>query len=279
MPNSPTEVPPLRAALLAQLGGAAAVLLLVGGLGRLTAVDFWQVPLLLALLQGGIAALISYWQRVPLWWLPIHLAFAPLAVAVQRLGIAPGWFLAAFVLLLLVFWRTDKSRVPLYLSNRATAAALLKLLPAVPVRFIDLGCGDGGLLARLARARPDCRLTGIEHAPLPWLVAKLRTAGRPNVTIRYGDFWREPLGEYGLVYAFLSPAPMPRLWKKACAELGPGALLVSNSFAVPGVAAEASVTVTDRRATRLYLYRLPDGTDKGGDSAAFPAIPHPANQE
>lgn len=279
MPSSPTEVPPLRAALFAQLGGAAVVVLLVVALGRLAAVDFWQVPLLLALLQGGIAALISFRQRVPLWWLPIHLIFTPLAVAVQRLGIAPGWFLAAFLLLLLVFWRTDKSRVPLYLSNRATAAALLKLLPAAPVGFIDLGCGDGGLLTRLARARPDCRFAGIEHAPLPWLVARLRTAGLPNVTIRYGDFWREPLGEYGLVYAFLSPAPMPRLWKKACTELGPGALLVSNSFAVPGVAAAATVTVADRRTTHLYLYRLANGTDKGRDSAAFPAIPHPANQE
>lgn len=255
------------------------VLLLVIGLGQLTAVDFWQIPYILALLQGAIAAMISLRQRVPPWWLLIHLAFAPLAVAVQRLDIAPGWFLAAFVLLLLVFWRTDKSRVPLYLSNRATANALLKLLPATPVKVLDLGCGDGGLLSRLAKARPDCRFTGIEHAPLPWLVARLRSAGLPNLTIRRGDFWQESLSEYGLIYAFLSPAPMPRLWEKVRAELKNGAVLVSNSFAVPDVAADSAVAVADRRATRLYLYRLPRGTDKDGDSAAFPAIPRPSNQE
>ncbi|MDP1652850.1 MAG: methyltransferase type 12 [Rhodocyclaceae bacterium] len=282
MTDSPVEALPLRAAILAQLGGAAVVLLLVVGLGRLTAVDFWQIPFVLALLQGAIAAMISLRQRVPPWWLLIHLAFAPLAVAVQRLDIAPGWFLAAFVLLLLVFWRTDKSRVPLYLSNRATADALLKLLPATPVKVLDLGCGDGGLLARLARARPNCRFIGIEHAPLPWLVARLRSVGLSNLTIRHGDFWQEPLGDYGLIYAFLSPAPMPRLWKKARAELKKGAVLVSNSFAVPDVEAEstvATVAVADRRATRLYLYRLPCGTDKDDDSAAFPAIPRPADQE
>ncbi len=255
------------------------MLLLVMGLGQLTAVDFWQIPYILALLQGGIAAMISLRQRVPPWWLLIHLAFAPLAVAVQRLDIAPGWFLVVFVLLLLVFWRTDKSRVPLYLSNRTTAAALLKLLPTTPIKVLDLGCGDGGLLCRLAKARPDCRFSGIEHAPLPWLVARLRAIGLPNVTIRRGDFWQEPLGDYGLIYAFLSPAPMPRLWEKACSELKNGAVLVSNSFAVPDVAANSTIAVADRRATRLYLYRVPRGTDKDGDSAAFPAIPRPANQE
>ncbi len=234
--------------------------------------------------------MISLRQRVPPWWLLIHLAFAPLAVAVQRLDIAPGWFLAAFVLLLLVFWRTDKSRVPLYLSNRATAAALLKLLPATgggvvlgrpgtDFKVLDLGCGDGGLLSRLAKARPDCHFTGIEHAPLPWLVAKLRSLRLSNLAIRRGDFWQEPLGEYGLVYAFLSPAPMPQLWEKARAEMKIGAVLVSNSFAVPDVAPDSIVAVADRRATRLYVYRSPCRTNKDDDSVAFPATLHAPNRE
>lgn len=290
MSSPATETSPLRAAILAQLGGAAVVLLLVVGLGRLTTVDFWQIPFVLALLQGAIAAMISLRQRVPPWWRLIHLVFVPLAVAVQRLDIAPGWFLAAFVLLLLVFWRTDKSRVPLFLSNRATADALLRLLPptgegvvlgrpGADFKVLDLGCGDGGLLSRLAKARPDCGFTGIEHAPLPWLAARLRSIGLPNLTIRHGDFWQEPLRDYGLIYAFLSPAPMPRLWTKARAELEKGAVLVSNSFAVPDVTADTTVTVADRRATRLYLYRFPRDTDKDGDSAAFPATPRPADQE
>jgi SAM-dependent methyltransferase len=170
------------------------------------------------------------------------------------LAIAPGWFLAAFVLLLLVFWRTDKSRVPLYLTNRATAEALLKLLPASPCRILDLGCGDGGLLRRLATARPDCSFTGIEHAPLTWLVARLRNIRQANATIRRGDLWQEPLGDYTVVYAFLSPAPMLELWSKARAEMTPDALLVSNSFAVPGIEPTDTMAVSDRRNTRLFLY-------------------------
>lgn len=245
---------PLGAALRAQLGGAALVLLLVLGLAQFSTVDFLKIPFLLALLQGGIAAVIALKQRAPRWWLPIHLGFMPLVVAVQHLDIPPGWFLAAFILLLLIFWRTDQSRVPLYLTNRATAEALLKLLPATASRFIDLGCGDGGLLCRLARARPDCLFMGIEHAPLTWLLARLRAAGRANLTIRLGSFWQEPLGHYDVVYAFLSPTPMPELWSKARAEMRPDALLVSNSFTVPGVTPESILTVADRRNTRLFLY-------------------------
>lgn len=279
--GSPADYRPVHA-LLAQLGGLAVTLALAALVRPLTKASLGEISLLLAMLQGGIATMIALRQGAPRWWLPIHLAFAPLLVLVHGLRLPPAVFLAGFALLLLVFWRTDKSRVPLFLSSEATARALLDLLPAAPCRVIDLGCGDGGLLARLARARPDCRFAGIEHAPLPWLVARLRAAGLANVVLRYGDFWQENLAAYDLVYAFLSPAPMPRLWGRAAAELGPDALLVSNSFAVPGVAAEKTIPVADRRATRLHLYRpgRPTGVgDKAGDSAAFPAIPGPADRE
>lgn len=273
--SSPSETVPLRAALFAQLGGAAAVLILVVLLARLSAADFSEIPLLLGLLQGGIAATFSFKQRAPLWWLPIHLFFVPLVVLVHGLEIPPGWFLAGFVLLLLVFWRTDKSRVPLYLSNRPTAEALAALLPSTPARVLDIGCGDGGLLRWLAQARPDCRFVGIEHAPLPWLLARLRTLGQANVHVRFGDFWNADLADYDLVYAFLSPAPMPRLWARAAVGMKPGALLVSNSFAVPDRAPTRIVAVADRRETRLYLYR----TDKADESAAFPPIPSAPHRE
>ena len=51
---------------------------------------------------------------------------------------------------------------------------------------------------------------------------------------------------------------MPEVWRKACAELQPGALLVSNSFPVEGIEPYKVVEVDDRRRTRLYCY-LPGG--------------------
>ena len=276
MPSPPPpETAPLRAAFVAQIGGAIVVLILTVLIGRLSSVNFTHITMLLAMLQGGVAATISFRQRTPPWWIPIHLFFVPLAVLVQSLEIASGWFLAGFLALLLVFWRTDKSRVPLYLSNKPTALALTSLLPTAPSQVLDVGCGDGGLLRWLAIARPDCRFVGIEHAPLPCLLAKLRCLRLPNVRVRFGDFWGEDLSAYDLVYAFLSPAPMPRLWAHAALGLKPGARLVSNSFAVPDVRPIQVIQVNDRRTTRLFIYQ----TDKADESTAFPPISEPAHQE
>ena len=250
MTTPPQDRPPLTQAVTAQ------------GLGVLPAVglallfpDLLAQPLAMAISQGLCAALISHLRRGPIWWLPIHLGFVPLALLTLRLGL-PAWiWLAGFVLLLLIFWRTDRSRVPLYLTNTTAGAAIAGALPATPCNVIDLGCGDGGLLLRLARQRPDCRFTGFEHAPLTWAWAWLRCRQCSNVRIRYGDFWPHSLSGFDVVYAFLSPAPMPELWAKAQTEMADDARLISNSFEITGVAADQIIDVADRRATRLYCYK------------------------
>ncbi len=257
---------PLPAALLSQLFGA----LIAAGLIALLRPGLFAVPLAVAGAQGVCAALVSVRLGAPRWWPPIHLAFMPLVVLVHGLDIEPAWYLAGFLVLLLVFWRTDRSRVPLFLSNEATIRAVAALLPKTPCDVVDLGCGSGRLVRRLAQLRPDCRFVGIEHAPLPWLWARMTTAGLSNCEIRYGDFWRCPLGGFGVVYAFLSPSPMPRLWLKAKDELAPGALLVSNSFAIPGVTPTETVDVRDRRQTRLFCYRAP--AEKGDEFPRSRAI-------
>lgn len=241
---------PMFSALLAQLLGA----LLAGLLAVLLAPSLLGQPLGLAAVQGGCAVLVSWRLREPAWRLPIHAAFVPLAVLLRGLDLPEWWWPAGFTLLLLVFWRTDRSQVPLFLSNRMCREAVLNLLPATPCRVLDLGCGDGALLRHLARARPDCSFVGIEHAPLPWCWARLSARGCGNLEIRLGDFWNHSLAGYALVHAFLSPAAMPRLGVKAGAEMTLGARLVSNSFPVPESQPLAVIDVGDRRRTRLHVY-------------------------
>jgi hypothetical protein len=245
------ELSPLRSALLVQIAGTLIAFSLVW-LAR----PFAELPLFhAAVLQGVCAALVSWRLGAPRWWWLIHLLFMPLVILALALEIAPGWYLLAFLLTLLVFWRTDKSRVPLYLSNADTAAAVAKLLPEQACSFIDLGCGDGKLLGRLSDARPDCRFTGIEHAPATWLLARLRNLGRHNVHIRYGDFWQQGLAEFDVVYAFLSPAPMAALSDKVWAEMASNKLLISNTFPIPNHEVEWVIDVPDRRQTQLFCYK------------------------
>lgn len=209
-----------------------------------------------ALLIGAAGAVLATITRQPWWWRVMHALFAPLAWLVSLAEIDPGWFLLAFGLLLLVYRGAVTGQVPLYLSNRSTATALLALLPAGTARCCDLGAGIGSVLRPLAEARSDAHFTGVENAPATWLCGWLLTRPYRNLDWRMASLWDTPLGGFDVVYAFLSPAPMARLWQKAQAEMKPGTLFVSNSFAVPDQVPSEIVAVDDGRQTQLFCYRL-----------------------
>lgn len=109
--------------------------------------------------------------------------------------------------------------------------------------------------------RPDARFTGVENAPLTWLAGRLRTLRQPNCDWRWGDLWHIDLSQFHVVYAFLSPSPMAELWDKAVREMRPGAMFISNTFAVPGINADEIIEVDDARQTLLYCYYIPQTTD------------------
>ena len=206
---------------------------------------------------GTGALLIASLTRQPWWWRLIHALFAPLAAGVAALAIDPGWFLLAFVSMLLVYRGAITGQIPLFLSNAATATALAELAPkGAGLRFIDLGAGLGSVTRPLAKARPELHVDGVENAPATWLIGYLRTRGLANCSWRWGDLWRTDLAHYDVAYAFLSPAPMAALWAKVQREMRPGGLFVSNSFPVPGCDADTIIAVDDARQTRLYCYRL-----------------------
>jgi len=190
-------------------------------------------------------------------WVPFQLGFPWLVVLLLRHPVPVWVWPLALLALLLVYGGGVLTRVPLYNSNRAAWAALLALLPPTPTSFADLGAGLGGPLAFLARQRPESRFHGVEASPLTWLAARLRTLPlRDNCSVRWGSLWREDLGRYDVVYAFLSPAPMPDLWAKARREMRPGSLLVSNTFGIPGQPPLRTIPLPGRKDACLMVWRF-----------------------
>lgn len=246
---------PALLALVSHLAGLLVTWLLLLLLARLAG---WSVSLLLAAgLQGLLAAVIGQLLGLPRWWLPINLCFVPGLVLLQDHSL-PSWLLLpGFVALLLLNWNALFERVPLYLTGPAAEQQLSQRLALLPegFRFIDLGSGLGGTLLRLARAYPHGHFVGVETAPLAFFLCRLRCLLQPNCRVYWRSFWREPLDQYDVAYCFLSPAPMPALWNKACAEMRADALLISNSFEVPGVEAEEVLPLDDWRHSRLLIWR------------------------
>ncbi|MBA1264816.1 class I SAM-dependent methyltransferase [Stutzerimonas stutzeri] len=246
---------PALLALVSQLAGLLVTWLLLLLLARLAA---WPVSLLVAAcVQGVLAASIGQLCGLSRWWLPINLCFVPALVLLQDHSLPPWLLLSGFVALLLLNWNALFERVPLYLTGSAAEQQLSRRLALLPqgFRFIDLGSGLGGTLLRLAKAYPHGHFVGVETAPLAFVLCRLRCLLQPNCRVYLRSFWREPLDRYDVVYCFLSPAPMPALWDKACAEMRVDALLISNSFGVPGVEAEEMLPLDDWRHSRLLIWR------------------------
>jgi len=207
-------------------------------------------------LIGLLAFTVACFTRQPPWWRLIHALFAPLAWAVSQWSIDPGWFLLAFILLLLVYRGALTGQVPLYLTNADTVDALEELLAKQEeLRLADLGAGIGSILLPLARRFPQGEFVGIENAPLTWLLGWWRCRAQPNLDWRWGNYWALGLGRFNVVYAFLSPAPMAELWQKVKAELPAGGIFISNSFPVPDVTPDEVIEVDGRPGRTLFCYR------------------------
>ncbi len=214
-----------------------------------------------ALLQGGFAALLARLRGLAVWWLAIQLVF-PLALMqaltqAVTLSIHPLVFLGLFLFLLALYWSTFRTQVPYYPSGRRVWNEVARLLPQDrPVYAIDIGSGLGGLVMDLAARRPDSTFVGIELAPLPWLVARLRAmvTGSRARFVR-GDYERLDFAQYDAVFAYLSPAAMSALWQKASREMRPGSMLLSYEFLITEKAPDLSIVPTGRGPS-LYVWHF-----------------------
>jgi hypothetical protein len=248
------QMPPtLFKALSAQVAG----LILVYGLARNGI--FPALPLvMLAGIQGIFAAIVSALLISPRWWQIIHLIFLPAIVASVQLELPIEFYATGFFILLLTYWTSFRTQVPLFLSNRITVHRLAQHLPdRQALKVLDVGSGTGSFAVPLAKLRPDWTITGIETAPAPLWMSRYLGRKLKNLLLLRTDFWPHSLSDYDFVYAFLSPAPMPALWRKARKEMRSGSILISNSFGIPGVKPDKILEIDDSRQTQLLLYYIP----------------------
>ncbi|RFC34629.1 MAG: hypothetical protein DID92_2727744559 [Candidatus Nitrotoga sp. SPKER] len=250
------KLPPSITALLLQ--SAAVVLMLL----TVNVTERYVSPLLFALLCGLLAATFSFFAGLAKWWLVIQLIFAPALVLMLAVKLPPTLFLGVFLILLLVYWSTFHTQVPLYFSSNKVWQALEHLLPVAKINsdftFIDLGCGLGGVLTHLASVRPDGRYFGVEAAPLPffWSWLRIGLSNHHNCQVRWGNLWDCDLSLYDVVFAYLSPVPMEKLWHKARAEMRPGTMFISSTFNVLDQTHHGTVQVDDLHHSTLFIWHM-----------------------
>ena len=122
--------------------------------------------------------------------------------------------------------------------------------------FYDLGCGDGRVVIEIAK-RYGIKAVGIEVRPDLVEVARqnvLKEGVADKVEIIHGDFFKIPLYNATIVYAYLLTSVNKLLRPKLESELRPGAKVVTLDFKIPGWKPVAIREFRDRISRRLYLY-------------------------
>lgn len=212
------------------------------------------IPVIPAAFIAGLIAMTVGWRLLPAWWRPV-LVLGPLGL-VSLLYVNPWFYLGAAVLLGALQWNAIATRIPLYRSDASVAQTLVTEMQSKGYRrFLDLGCGDGRLLLRMAQAMPEATFSGIESAPVLYLVARWRCRSQENCRIHFGDFWKLDWSGFDLVFGFLSPEPMLKVWRKAIREMKQDGVLMSLAFEVPGI--EVS-RMLETPAFDLYIYQHAD---------------------
>lgn len=213
-------------------------------------------PWLTWVLAAGIGAVLAgLWPDLSAWRRGLMAGGFPVSALASGAAVnVPAWAWLLPLLLLLAAYPLRAWRdAPLFPTPTDALRGLADALPLPPgARVLDAGCGLGHGLAALHRCWPQARIDGIEWS---WPL-RLAAAWRcPWATVRQGDMWAGSWAAYSVVYCFQRPESMGRAWQKACAELAPGAWLVSLDFEVTGV--PASHCLQRSGAQTVWVYQVP----------------------
>ncbi len=211
----------------------------------------------LVLLQALFAVFFAYLAGMATWWRWIHLCF-PIAIWLMSDWQVPNVvYLVGFILTLSLYWTTFRTQVPFFPSRPIIWHQVANLIPqGKPIRLIDIGSGLGDMSMHIAKVRPESAVEGIEIAPLPWLVSSVRAKlRRSSAVFKLGDYSELDFSNYDVIFAYLSPAAMQALWKKAHAEMRPDSLLLSFEFEIQGVIPTQIITL-EERPEKLYVWKM-----------------------
>jgi SAM-dependent methyltransferase len=158
---------------------------------------------------------------------------------------------------------TLRTGVPTFPSMPAARDKIIELLQADEAgadndkryKIYDLGSGSGQLSWHIARAMPEADVVGIELSLFPWLRATIwqKLTRQTNLTYLRADFIKHPITDADAVLMYLMEAVMQKVGFKLQNELKPGALVLSNKYALPGWTAEKTFPLPFTK--RLLVYR------------------------
>ena len=258
LPRISKPTSPALIALLIQIASLLVLLLCLTVAWQSFQFKLTLIQVLVA--QAVLTLLLTRWFGLAWWWCVIQPLFPFAVVATLSLTLPPWLYLTLFLIFLVVYWSAFQTQVPYYPSTESAWLALAPCLPKdKPFILVDIGSGLGGLILHLGKKYPESAFTGVEIAPLPWLISYLRGKGNGgNVRFLRSNYENLHFADFDVVFAYLSPAAMPGLWRKAKNEMRSGTMLVSYEFPIIGVEEHLSIYPENDAnfGRKLYIWYL-----------------------
>ena len=114
-------------------------------------------------------------------------------------------------------------------------------------RVVDIGCGDGKVIRRIAKEKVK-EAVGYELSIPTFLLARFRTfLAKGDEKIRFANFWHQDLAQYDVIVCFLLIEAMTNFEKDVWPKLRKGTRVISNAFKLRSVPVEAE-------SDGVYLY-------------------------
>lgn len=116
---------------------------------------------------------------------------------------------------------------------------------------IDLGVGDGKIV--LEAGKRGAKAIGFELSPIMYAVAWWRFRGKKNIELRYGNFFKKPIAEATVLFAFLMPKHMKTV-EKFIAKRKSEKLRYVLIYAFPFKDLTPIHVIREKKCAPLYIY-------------------------
>lgn len=140
---------------------------------------------------------------------------------------------------------------PMPTSAKVFESLKTLLPPNFQGSICDLGSGFGLLGFRIAKTCKLARVTGIENSVVPWLISNIIFKNK-NLSFVRQDIFSINLQAYDLVVCYLCPDLMEKLAKSL--YQGRPKVLISHTFALPGLKCHKQIICPDIYRTPIYIY-------------------------
>ncbi|MES2206645.1 MAG: hypothetical protein V4525_07605 [Pseudomonadota bacterium] len=179
---------------------------------------------------AALSALIATLLHRAWWWIALHGSLPLLGYLLLSFDIPSYVYLILFLILIIFFGTGSLRRAPLFLSGHSAWEKVAEFIPT-EAHVLDAGCGFAGLLHYLFMHRPDLKLAGSDLAWMPYLISYFRSYNT-SIQIYHKDLWQLNWANYDVIFVFLSPDPMQKVWEKFQAEMKPESWLISYHFSI-----------------------------------------------